>query len=296
MRKLRTTLTLALLATTGLVMMAANPDLAQDQDNLPAELVPLVYCDRLPVLIVAVNDKDRRFLVDTAATSMLNIKSFRGGRSSRLNVSSWSGTEGARARVFKLDELRLGKRRLKKLSLPGIDLTRIEQACGGTIDGILGVDLLERLGVTLDLRRKLAIVPSAPENAALRALREGHQIHSEACLAATISGDVEVLGSCLAEDIVLHGIGGEFRGREAVLTYLKQTYFDSVEPGHVEIRDTLLELMPDVAWYGFQYSAVRDGKPLKARGLGVCRKGPDGWRIVLLHTTLMNETADGSSP
>jgi len=37
--------------------------------------VPLEHCDKLPVVKVKIGGADVRFLVDTAATSMLNIKS-----------------------------------------------------------------------------------------------------------------------------------------------------------------------------------------------------------------------------
>lgn len=273
-----------LVALPLLVAVATLP--APAQEGGTAALVPLKYCDRLPILMVQVDGEDLRFLVDTAATSMLNIKSFRGGRKSKRNVSSWSGTERTLARVYTLDELQLGERRLRKLSLPGIDLTRLEDACGGKIDGILGVDLLERLDVTLDLRRRLAVIPNAPESVSLKALREGHQSHSEACLSALNVGDLDTLGGCLAQDVILHSFAGEFRGRDAVLTYLRETYFEGEAPAGIYIRDTLLELMPDVAWYRFEYSVVRDGQPVMARGLGICRRGEDGWRIVLLHTVL----------
>src|SRR5271170_7992967 len=54
--------------------------------------IPLQRCDRLPVVILQVNNADKRFLIDTAATTMLNEKSFTSGHSKELRVQSWNQT------------------------------------------------------------------------------------------------------------------------------------------------------------------------------------------------------------
>jgi len=78
-----------------------------------------------------------RFLVDTAATTVLNVKTFASGRSKRIHISSWSGVAATSAREVFLPELLIGSYRLANLRLPAIDLTPIGKACGGQIDGIL---------------------------------------------------------------------------------------------------------------------------------------------------------------
>src|SRR5713226_2793114 len=118
--------------------------------------VPIERCDRLPVVKVRIGSTDMRFLVDTAATTMLNLKSFTGGRVKDIQVTSWSGTAATSAREVSIPELSLGSRRLHGLKLPAIDLSPIGNACGGPIDGILGVDLLDKMGVTIDLKRQVA--------------------------------------------------------------------------------------------------------------------------------------------
>jgi hypothetical protein len=45
------------------------------------------------------------------------------------------------AREVSTGELTLGSHSLPGISLPAIDLTAIAKACGGPLDGILGVDL-----------------------------------------------------------------------------------------------------------------------------------------------------------
>ena len=129
--------------------------------------IPLQHCDRLPVVILQVDKAEKRFLIDTAATSMLNEKSFPSGHTKEVHVQSWNETTTLNAREVSTGELRLGSHSLRGVSLPAIDLTALAKACGGPLDGILGVDLLEQLGVTIDLKRSVArlgvTAPSASE-------------------------------------------------------------------------------------------------------------------------------------
>src|SRR5262249_6590193 len=130
-----------------------------------AEEIPLERCDRLPVVKVTVGKSELRFLVDTAATTVLNIKSFGGGRFKEIQVTSWSGTAATSAREVALPDLNIGKHHLLELKLPAIDLSPIGNACGSPIDGILGVDLLDRMGVTIDLKRQVALLGGEPQDA-----------------------------------------------------------------------------------------------------------------------------------
>ena len=61
-----------------IVSLAARGSRAQTASN--ATEIPLQRCDRLPVAILQVDKADKRFLIDTAATSILNEKSFASGR------------------------------------------------------------------------------------------------------------------------------------------------------------------------------------------------------------------------
>ena len=54
--------------------------------------VPLERCDLLHVIPVNVGSHPFRFLVDTGATSMLDLHSFSEGSSKDIQVTSWSGT------------------------------------------------------------------------------------------------------------------------------------------------------------------------------------------------------------
>src|SRR6476469_9047573 len=107
------------------------------------EEIQLQKCDVLPVVTVIIGGSDMRLLLDTGATSMLNLKSFDSGTSTKITVSSWSGSAATSAREVSIPEMSLGSHHLRNLKLPAIDLSPIGKACGGRIDGILGVDLMD---------------------------------------------------------------------------------------------------------------------------------------------------------
>src|SRR6266852_951847 len=128
--------------------------LAQTHDR--KDEIPIERCDRLPVVTMKVAGENRRFLLDTAATTILNLKSFTAGESKQIHIYSWSGGAATSAREVFLAQVGPGSHKLRDLKLPAIDLSPIGKACGGQIDGILGVDLLDKMGVTIDLKRQVA--------------------------------------------------------------------------------------------------------------------------------------------
>src|SRR5215470_10115793 len=72
--------------------------------QIPSE-IPIERCDVLPIVKIRIDGADMRFLLDTAATTMLNLKSFSSGRSKQIQISSWSGTAATSAREVSLPEL-----------------------------------------------------------------------------------------------------------------------------------------------------------------------------------------------
>src|SRR5215467_2764369 len=152
-------------ASIGMLLLLSSPlfcALQAAQQPQPASEIPIERCDVLPVVKVRIDGTDMRFLLDTAATTVLNLKSFSAGRSKEIQISSWTGTVPTSAREVSLPELVFGEHQLRRLKLPAIDLSPIGNACGGKIDGILGVDLLDQMGVTIDLKRRIASLSSAP--------------------------------------------------------------------------------------------------------------------------------------
>src|SRR5437763_16265058 len=75
-----------------------SPVLLLGRNSLAAQEVPLERCDRLPAIRVEVAGKPMLFLVDTAATSLLNLKSFVLGDAREVEISSYRGTANTRAR------------------------------------------------------------------------------------------------------------------------------------------------------------------------------------------------------
>jgi len=121
-------------------------------DASSAEEIPLTTCDGLPVVQVSVSGMKFSFLLDTAATSILNAKSFAHGNLQRLSVTSWNGTSEIRGEKITLSELVIGDHHLRNLTLSAIDLSAVGRACGRQLDGVLGIDLLRRLSAVVDLK------------------------------------------------------------------------------------------------------------------------------------------------
>src|SRR5262249_56821924 len=118
--------------------------------------IPIERCDVLPIVKVRIDGVDMRFLLDTAATTMLNLKSFSSGRSKEIRVSSWSGTAATSAREVSLPELTFGEHTLRNLKLPAIDLSPIGNSCGGGKERHLRADLLTKIDVTHYRTHKIA--------------------------------------------------------------------------------------------------------------------------------------------
>src|SRR6266436_1361936 len=194
--------------------------------STPTNEVPIERCDRIPVVKVRIGSVEMRFLVDNAATTMLNLKSFAGGRLKDIQVTSWSGTAATSAREVSIPELSLGTHHLRDLKLPAIDLSPIGNACGGPIDGILGVDLLDEMGVTIDLKRQVASLGADdPKSANPKVMYAEMESSMQSCVTAFDEGKAAEFEECLEPYIVMYPPDGEFVGRKQVLEYLRDRYF-----------------------------------------------------------------------
>src|SRR5229473_2100247 len=203
--------------TVGFLMMAHSlfPGALFAQSNPASKEVPIERCDRLPIVIVRIGSAEMRFLVDTAATTMLNLKSFSSGRLKEIQISSWSGTAATSAREVSIPDLALGGHHLRDLKLPAIDLSPIGNACGGPIDGILGVDLLDKMGVTIDLKRQVASLDADSADPKVVYAEMENSMHS--CVTAFNEGKVAEFEGCLEPEIILYTPHGEFVGCTQVL-------------------------------------------------------------------------------
>lgn len=251
-----------------------------------AEDVHLDSCDGLPVVEVTVPGamKKLRFLVDTAATSILNSKSFSSRDSNRIAVTSWRGTEETRASVVSVPELIIGQHHLKELRLPAVDLSPIGNTCGKRIDGILGVELLSRLGATVDLKEHTAhLLPDATTPESL--LLELHQQLSS-CEDAFNRADEHAFGECLDPDVVTVTPAGDFYGRPANLNYYRKAYFQQTPRAQLSTVLRAHHLVGDAAWVEYDLKIVAGDRIMVARGTALCHRRHGAWRIVHLnHST-----------
>jgi uncharacterized protein DUF4440/aspartyl protease len=249
-----------------------------------AEEIPLERCDRLPVVKVSVGKNELRFLVDTGATTMLNLKSFAGGRFKEIQVTSWSGTAATSAREVAIPELSVGKHQLQNLKLPAIDLSPIGNACGGPIDGIFGVDLMDRMGVTIDLKRQVASLAGAPPDP--RALYDEMEHAMGPCTAAFEQGKTREFEECLDPEIVMYTPHGEFRGRQQVIDYLQREYFRFAPKLTYIMNMHEVQMFGNALWYSYDYSIDTPEQHKAGHGMSMCRKDEGRWRILNLHNSV----------
>lgn len=250
-----------------------------------AEDIPLETCDRLPVIQVNVvgakslGDKTKlRFLIDTAATSMLNSKSFTEGDPSKSFVTSWTGTVETKSRQVTVREIIIGQHSLKDLRLPAVDLSAIGNACGKRIDGILGVDLISRLGITVDLKNHTAqLLPD--EKSTEATIAEMHEQLS-GCEEAFNRSDETAFSQCLDQNVVMFTVGGDFYGRDHVMEFYRKKYFQHNPRGHIEMSHRAHHLIGDAIWLEYDLKIVLGEQVIQARGTALCRKSNGRWLIV----------------
>ena len=265
----------------GLAALAVlNVTLAVAQE----EELPLGHCDRLPVVDLRTGSSKFQFLVDTGATSILNLKSFSTGNSKDIKVTSWQGTSATNAREVSLTELALGNYRLHNLKLPAIDLSPIGKACGGQIDGILGIDLLEQMGATLDLQRRIAKL-GLQNSQDPKAVYEEMERAMEACHKAFDGGDSRHLEECFEPDAVLYSRGKEYRGRAQVMQYLQEHLLRFAPNLHFAMKAHDYHLYGNALWHSYEYTIDAGGQRMSGHGVAICRKSEGRWRMVNLHTS-----------
>jgi ketosteroid isomerase-like protein len=254
-----------------------------------ASEIPLQHCDRLPVIVIQVEKVEKRFLVDTAATSMLNVKSFSSGRSKEVQISSWNGVKSADAKEVSLREIQLGNRRLVDVNLPAVDLSAIAKACGGPIDGVFGVDLLEQLNVTIDLKKSVAHLGAAPVNSADSAIIREMDKAMQDCSEAFNAADAERLAQCFDPDFVLIRPEGEYHGRKSAIEHFRR-FFAATPPMRLSMTMKDQQAVGRVVWSSYDYALASSAARVTGHGMMLCRKSEDGWRIMSMQESA-NEVA-----
>ena len=280
-------------ALAPVVVLAAmlSTGIALGQQSSSNEEIPIDRCDVLPVVEVKVAGQQMHFLLDTGATTILNLKAFSAGASKKIHVDSWQGSAATSAREVSLPEFQLGSHQLHDLKLPAIDLSPIGKACGGAIDGILGVDLLDRMGVTIDLQRKVAVLNLSPADSKTRFDEMESAMHH--CNDAFNQAKASELEDCFDPEIVLYTPHGEFRGRKQVMQYLNEQYFKDAKDLHFEMSPHDIRIFGDALWYSYDYSIDRGSEHRAGHGVAMCRRREGKWLILNMHNALL-EPASGS--
>lgn len=266
-----------------------------------AEDIPIETCDRLPVIQVIVagakpatadihnlQSTRMRFLIDTAATSMLNSKSFPQGNPSRSSVTSWSGTVETKSLQVTLHEIIIGQHSLKDLQLPAVDLSAIGNACGKRIDGILGVDLISQFGITVDLKNHTAqLMPDEKSTEAM--IAEMHR-QLNGCEDAFNRGDEPAFAQCLDQNVVMFSVAGDFYGRDTVMEFYRRKYFQHDPRGHIEMSHRAHHLIGDAIWLEYDLKISFGPRVIQARGTALCRRNNGHWQIIHMNHSAVPPT------
>src|SRR5260370_17197546 len=128
-------------ARVGLILQLAALSGAAQAHPAATEMT-MQRCDRLPVVILQVDKEEKRFLVDTAATSFLNAKSFIGGHAKEVQIHSWNETTILHASDISIGELSLGSHVIRNVGLPAIHLTPTSKPSAAQLPVILAISLL----------------------------------------------------------------------------------------------------------------------------------------------------------
>jgi ketosteroid isomerase-like protein len=240
------------------------------------EEIHLQSCGGLPMMQGSIAGIKVFLLVDTGATSMLNVKSFHHGDAVSISVTSWNGTTRAAAQEILIHDLAVGEHHFKDLKLPAIDLSAVGRGCGHQIDGIFGVDLLEKLGARVDLGQNSLLVETQPALARVAELQQ----QLVACQAAFNRADEATFSDCLDPDIVLFSMGGDFYGREAAMEYYRQKYFQQHPPAQLAITPRAQHPLGDAIWVEYDLRVAVAHQVIIARGTALCEKKQGKWRIL----------------
>lgn len=249
-----------------------------------AQEIPLEPCDSLPLVRVDVDGRVMHFLVDTAATSMLNLQSFGEGRGRDVRVTSWSGTVAISAREISINEILVGQTKLILLKIPAIDLSAIGKACGRKIDGVLGADLLAKIGATIDLKRHTIHLTTVDEEREMQLAKELGQEMTR-CVTAFDDSDEPAFADCLEPQITLFAGNRMLSGREFVLQYFSRNYFHQTPAVTLEISESTFHPLGEAVWYEYEFRVQSMGGLLRDRGVALCRKFNGRWRVVSMHHT-----------
>jgi len=249
-------------------------------ESMFAEEIVIVTCDVLPVVEVRVSGMSFQFLVDTAATSMLNINSFAAGETKKIAITSWSGTVDAQAKQVTLNDLSVGDHHFHNLVLPSVDLSGIGRACGRQIDGVLGIDLLRKVGAVLDLTDhtpRLRIFGEATES-----VEKKLDERMASCEGAFNRQDEAAVSDCLDPEIVVFSETADFHGRQRLMEFFRERYSSRHSHAQLSVKPVLYHVFGGAIWMEYKLQANIGEMTAVARGCALWSNAGGKWRIIHL--------------
>jgi hypothetical protein len=259
-----------------LLLGLATPRLSRAQD------VPLERCDSLPLVTAEINGQTMQLLLDTAASSLLNANSFTPGRLLDVHIASWTGTRETSASEVTIREFIIGRTKLVALKLPAIELSEVGKACGRRIDGILGADLLAKIGATIDLKRKVMHLTTVDEEREMRLAKEVQEEIAH-CLTAFNDSNEFSFSECLDPKITLHIRDRTLAGRDLVLQYFCENYLHQMPAAKLSVEENSFHRVGEAIWFGYKFTAFSALGVFHGEGMALCRKTNGRWRIAGMH-------------
>jgi ketosteroid isomerase-like protein len=253
-----------------------------------AQDVPLDSCKALATIEATASQRRLRFLLDTGATSsLLNAKSFPVGDATRVVMHSWNGASSANGREAGISDLAIGGHHLNAMSFLAVDLSDLERECGKEIDGIMGADLIRRLGLEIDLKKRVARFAADTREQAREFTDLSKQI--ERCSAAFNRSDEKAFGDCLDPEVALVVSGKDYHGRDEVLQYFDDQYFASGRSATMSINSLEYHAAGEVSWIEFEISNRFHDRAIRERGTALFEKSGAKWLVVDLHHSIVRE-------
>lgn len=241
-----------------------------------AQEVPLDNCRQLPIVKVNVDKHQFQFLLDTgAAATLLNQKSFSSSESTEIMMESWNGPAAASAREVVLHDFTIGEHSLINLKLLAVDLTPLERSCQRRVDGVLGADLIAKLGLTIDLKNHVATLDASTGTPQARFSQ--FERHRASCVEAFNRSDDKAFEQCLDPDMVLLTSKGDYHGRKAVMKHFKEDYFGQNPPVLVSFTPRSHHAIGPVIWIEYDMAVTVGAQVMKARGTALYQKSGDRW-------------------
>jgi hypothetical protein len=230
---------------------------------------------------VGVGKRQLQFLLDTGATTtLLNRTRFSSPEWTEIMVDGWNGATAVGAQQVLVHNLTIGEHSLANLKLLALDLTSLELSCQKRVDGVLGVDLIAKLGLIIDLKNQVAVLKAGAKSPEAQ-FSQFDRLQA-ACAQAFNRSDEKTVEQCLDPDMLLLTSEGDYRGRKAVMKHFKESYFAQDPPALISLTPRARHAIDTVIWIEYEMSLTVRGQAWKARGTALYRKSGERWLMSIL--------------